>query len=53
LKINVGLSAESLERICNSDSELALTLHQFLLRLLAERLTATGNMLRGFKEQGP
>jgi SulP family sulfate permease len=46
------LSAESLERICNSEPDLALALHQFLLRLLAERLTATGNMLRGFQEQG-
>ena len=46
------LSEEALQRICNTDSELALALHQFLLRLLAERLTSTSNMLRGFQEQG-
>jgi SulP family sulfate permease len=46
------LSEQALERICKTDPELALALHQFLLRLLAERLTSTSNMLRGFQEQG-
>jgi SulP family sulfate permease len=45
------LTAESLKRICSADLELALALHQFMLRLLAERLTSTSNMLRGFQEQ--
>jgi SulP family sulfate permease len=44
------LTAEALARMCNTDLELALALHQFLLRLLAERLTSTSNMLRGFQE---
>lgn len=46
------LSAESFERMCSSDPELALAFHQFVLRLLAERLTSTSNMLRSFQEQG-
>jgi SulP family sulfate permease len=45
------LSAESLNRLCHEDLDLALALHQFMLRLLAERLTSTSNMLRGFQEQ--
>ena len=44
------LTTESLGRICSNELELALALHQFLLRLLAERLTSTSNMLRGFQE---
>ena len=46
------LSEEALERLCKTDPDLALALYQFLLRLLAERLTSTSNMLRGFQEQG-
>src|SRR5262249_41790081 len=46
------LTAKSLDRMCIVDLELALALHRFLLRLLAERLTTTSNMLRGFQEQG-
>jgi SulP family sulfate permease len=46
------LTAQALERMYGADPELALALHRFLVRLLAERLTTTSNMLRGFQEQG-
>jgi SulP family sulfate permease len=45
------LSDKALERIRKDDPELALALYQFVIRLLAERLTSTSNMLRGFQEQ--
>jgi len=32
------------------DPALALAFHKFLIRLLAERLTTTSNMLRGLQE---
>ena len=46
------LTAQALERMYGADPELALALHRFLVRLLAERLTTTSNMLRGSQEQG-
>ena len=44
------LTAESLFRMRGEDPALALAFHQFIVRLLAERLTTTSNMLRGFQE---
>jgi SulP family sulfate permease len=44
------LTAETLERMRAADPALALAFHQFIVRLLAERLTTTSNMLRGFQE---
>ena len=44
------LTAESLKRMCQQDAELALAFHEFLVRLLAERLTTTSEMLRGFQQ---
>ncbi len=44
------LSADALQRMRGADPSLALAFHQFLIRLLAERLTTTSNMLRGFRE---
>jgi SulP family sulfate permease len=44
------LSAEALQRMRGEDPALALAFHQFLIRLLAERLTTTSNMLRRFQE---
>jgi SulP family sulfate permease len=46
------LSAAALERMRQEQPVLALAFHQFLIRLLAERLTTTSVMLRGFQEQG-
>lgn len=46
------LTSRALEQMCAADPELALAFHGFLIRLLAERLTTTNNMLRGFQEQG-
>jgi SulP family sulfate permease len=44
------LTAEALDRMRHEDPALALAFHQFLVRLLAERLTTTSNMLRSFQE---
>ena len=44
------LTAEALERMRGEDPGLALAFHQFLVRLLAERLTTTSNMLRSYQE---
>jgi len=44
------LTAEALERMRREDPALALAFHKFLIRLLAERLTTTSNMLRGLQE---
>jgi len=44
------LTAEALDRMRGEDPVLALAFHQFLIRLLAERLTATSNMLRSYQE---
>jgi SulP family sulfate permease len=46
------LSAQSLDRMRREDPALALAFHQFLIRLLAERLTTMSNMLRGLQEHG-
>jgi SulP family sulfate permease len=46
------LSAEALDRMRSEDPALALAFHQFLIRLLAERLTTMSNMLRGLQEHG-
>lgn len=44
------LTAEALERMRHEDPALALAFHQFVIRLLAERLTTTSSMLRSFQE---
>jgi SulP family sulfate permease len=44
------LSAEALQRMRGEDPALALAFHQFVIHLLAERLTTTSNMLRSFQE---
>jgi SulP family sulfate permease len=44
------LTAAALDRMRSEDPSLALALHQYLVRLLAERLTTTSNMLRGYQE---
>lgn len=44
------LTTAALERMRGEDPVLALAFHQFVVRLLAERLTTTSNMLRGFQE---
>jgi SulP family sulfate permease len=44
------LSAEALKRMRAEDPGLALDFHEFLVRLLAERLTTTSNMLRSYQE---
>jgi SulP family sulfate permease len=46
------LSAEALERMQREDPALALAFHQFVIRLLAERLTTMSNMVRGLQEHG-
>jgi SulP family sulfate permease len=43
------LDRSALDRMRTEKPELALALHQFLIRLLAERLTTTSNMLRGMQ----
>jgi SulP family sulfate permease len=43
------LSGEALQRMRKQDPELALAFHQFIVRLLAERLTTASNMLRDFQ----
>ena len=44
------LSAASLHRMRTEDPTLALAFHQFIVRLLAERLTTASNMLRDFQQ---
>jgi len=44
------LSAASLQRMGNDDPALSLAFHQFIVRLLAERLTTASNMLRDFQQ---
>jgi SulP family sulfate permease len=46
------LTSQALDRMRDEDPPLALAFHQFLVRLLAERLTTTSNMLRSFQENG-
>jgi SulP family sulfate permease len=46
------LSAQALARMRRDDPELALAFQQYLIRLLAERLTTTSNMLRVFQDHG-
>jgi SulP family sulfate permease len=46
------LTADALARMRRDNPALALAFHQFLIRLLAERLTTTSSMLRGFQERG-
>jgi SulP family sulfate permease len=46
------LSAEALKRMRCDDPTLALAFLDFLIRVLAERLTTTGNMVRSLQEQG-
>jgi SulP family sulfate permease len=44
------LTAGALARMRTEDPALALAFHHFLIRLLAERLTTTSDMLRGLQE---
>jgi len=44
------LTGDSLRRMRQADPELALAFHCYVVCLLAERLTNTGNMLRGLSE---
>jgi SulP family sulfate permease len=44
------LTAAALHRMRGEDPALALAFHEFLVRLLAERLTATSNMLRSYQQ---
>ena len=44
------LTAESLAQMRVNEPELAIAFHQFVVRLLAERLTSTSSMLRSFQE---
>jgi SulP family sulfate permease len=44
------LSAASLELMGKDDPALALAFHQFIVKLLAERLTTASNMLRDFQQ---
>ena len=43
------LSATALQRMRMEDPALALAFHEFIVRLLAERLTTASNMLRDFQ----
>ena len=45
-----SLSSYALRRMRLEDPPLALALHEFIVCLLAERLTTTSNMLRGLQE---
>jgi SulP family sulfate permease len=44
------LSAEALQRMRKQEPDLALAFHEFVVRLLAERLTTASNMLRDFQQ---
>jgi SulP family sulfate permease len=44
------LTAAALQRMRSEDPGLALAFHEFIVRLLAERLTTASNMLRDFQQ---